>query len=210
MLGLFTRERGLLSAAARGARKASSKLGALEPLHTLRVSLELSSQSDVAKLREARIERARLGLLEQADRLEAASRLLRLARSVLAPAVPEPAAFDRLEADLDQLDAAPPGQVAAVAARAGANLIGALGYGLDLSACVRCGTACPPASSALLDPSAGGLVCRACGGGPVLLRAADRETLLRFMAGEGDLPEPLVALLVRLVDALVEAHAPVR
>lgn len=208
MLGLFSRDRGLLSVSARGARRASSKLGALEPLHTLRVGMDLSIGAEIAKLRESRIERARVGLLSSSTRLDAAAHLLKLVRGVVPQASAEPRVFDELERGLDALEHEPLEEVTAVLARAGATILGELGYAVDLSACVRCGTPCPPNGAALFDPAAGGLVCRSCGGGPTLLRGVDREAINAFLIGRGQLDEAQAELLKRLVDAMATAHGP--
>lgn len=208
MIGLFSRDRGLLSVSARGARRASSKLGALEPLHTLRVGLEISAATEIAKLRESRIERARVGLLSSSARLDAAAHLLKLVRSVLPQAAAEPRVFDELERGLDALEHEPLEALTAILARTGATVLGELGYAVDLTACVRCGTPCPPHGAALFDPAAGGLVCRSCGGGPTLLRGSDREAINAFLIGQGQLDEDQAALLKRLVDAMAGAHGP--
>src|SRR4051812_12496188 len=72
MIALFTEQIGRLTVAARGARRANSKLGALEPIHTLRVVLEVRPGKDIAKLADARIDAPRLGILSRADDLDAA------------------------------------------------------------------------------------------------------------------------------------------
>lgn len=185
LLTLFTRERGLVTVAARGARGPKSKLGPLEPLHTLRVRLELSSRSDVAKLREATVARPRLALCENADRLEAASQLLRWVRSLSPSHEPEAKAFILLDAALDRLEEVERGaEMLTTVAIAGLSLAAAFGYRLELDACVRCGTPCPAGASAYVDVAAGGVVCTRCGGGGLLVRGPLREALSRGRKGE--------------------------
>jgi DNA repair protein RecO (recombination protein O) len=170
MVTLFTRERGIVSVAARSARRPSSRLAALEPLHTLRVALEVGAGEEVAKLKEASLERPRLRLLEEERRLEGASVLLGYARAIVGEGPFEVASFDAVERGLDALVNAESEEIGALVAWSGGSLLAAAGYALELGACVRCGTACPDGAAALFDPEAGGLVCRACGGGAAAAR----------------------------------------
>jgi DNA repair protein RecO (recombination protein O) len=208
LVHLFTKERGLLTTSARSARRASSKLGALEPIHTLEVVLELAARSDIAKLKEARISTARIRILGDERRLDAAARLLRWIRSSTS-ASPEPEVFAAALRLLDALDApaGPSVLSGGLLVRAGLELLAGLGYSLDLAACVRCGTPCPEGASALVDPMQGGLVCRACGGARVLLKAPLRHAL--DAAGAGAVPELAdddVASAVALIEEALMAH----
>ncbi len=86
-------------------------------------------------------------------------------------------------------------------------MLGAVGWGLELAGCVRCGKACDPGAGAYLDPGEGGLVCRACGGARILLRGERRERLLA--AGRGDdaaLDTEDVRVALEIVEAALEAH----
>lgn len=204
----FTRERGAAAASARRARAPKSRLGPIEPLHTLRLRLELTSRSDVARLKELAIVRPRLGLVTDPARLDAASRLLRWVRSLAPPNVPEPAAYDLVEAALDRIDETEPSGVVAVLAVAGLSLASAFGYRLELESCVSCGTPCPSGASAFVDPVAGGVVCRACGGGGILLRGAFRDALGRALRGEVVSPDAADAdIALDLAERTIAAHA---
>lgn len=207
MVTLFTRERGIVSVAARSARRPSSRLAALEPLHTLRVALEVGAGEEVAKLKEASLERPRLRLLEEERRLEGASVLLGYARAIVGEGPFEVASFDAVERGLDALVNAESEEIGALVAWSGGSLLAAAGYALELGACVRCGTACPDGAAALFDPEAGGLVCRACGGGPLLLAGARRARVAAWLSTRaGALDAGDVALATRVVELTVRAH----
>ncbi len=208
---LFTRERGLVSASARRARGPKSRLGPLEPLHTLRVVIEITARSDVGRLKEASLLRPRLHLLEDPARMEAASQILRWVRTLAPSNEPEPGAFDLVDAALDHLAEVAPLAADAILGATGLSLAAAFGYRLELEACVRCGTPCPAGVAALVDPAAGGVVCRACGGGTVLVRAAARASLGRVLRGDGlELTKEEAAIAVDLATSTIDAHARAR
>ncbi len=208
MVTLFTEAKGVLAAVARSARRSRHRFPALEPMHLLRVGLEERVAGDVAFLVESTLVRPRLGLTASLDRLEAAGRALRWVRRAAPPHTPEPALWLEINALLDRLDApeADPSPDALVAGM-GLRLLIAVGWGMDLARCVRCGKPCEPGASAYLDPGEGGLICRACGGARLLLRGERRERLLA--ASQGDdaaLGEEEVRLAVEIVDAALAAH----
>ncbi len=209
---LFTEACGVLSVAARSARRPQSKLGALEPIHTLLVTIELRPGAEIGKLADARIDKARLRATTESDRLDASFRALTWVRGVTSPLQPEPRIFDVLTKLLDVLDA--DGEVPArtALASAGLHILDALGYGLAFDACVSCGAVCPWASSATIDPARGGLICRACGGARILVRGSLRRALesmrqlpLDLGAANLDADEEHVAL--EIVESAFLAHA---
>lgn len=211
VVSLFTEERGLLSAAARSARRTSSKLGALEPIHSLLVTLEMRPGAEMGKLVDAQIDRPRLRATSESARLDAAFRALTWVRSVTSPLEPDRRTFAIVEALLDTLDGPDPVRERLALSMAGLGVLDAMGYALELDACVSCGTACPVGSSAMLDPARGGLVCRACGGGRILVRAAVRGALSSLARG-GDagafaLDEDAERMVLEVVEAAIAAHA---
>jgi DNA repair protein RecO (recombination protein O) len=209
MVTLFTEVRGTVSAVARSARRSAKRFPALEPMHLLRVGLEERPGADAGTLLEAAILRPRLVLTGDLARLEAAGRALRWVRQAAPPHTPEPAVWEEVNRLLDGLDDRDPavwpeGRLAAM----GLRLLVAMGWGLELERCVRCGRGCDPEGAGGADPERGGLVCRACGGGRVLLRASLRARILRATSGDDAalLPEDLRAAM-ELVDGALAAHA---
>ncbi|AUX21065.1 DNA repair protein RecO [Sorangium cellulosum] len=208
VVGLFTERRGLLSGVARGGRRSAKRFPALEPMHLLRVTLELRPGAELAQLTEAAIERPRLRLAADLARLDAAGRALRWVREIAPAQTAEPAAWHELNRLLDRLDDLPSASPQALLAEAGLRLLVAFGWGLELSQCVRCGRACDAAQAACVDPARGGLVCRACGGGPLVLRPEPRARLLAVMLGDApEIPEEDVPLALDLVEGALTTHA---
>jgi DNA repair protein RecO (recombination protein O) len=207
---LFTEERGIVTAVARSALRSSKRFPSLEPMHLLRVGLDERVGAEIGVLAEAEIARARLALTADLARLEAAGHALRWVRRAAPPHTPEPALWAAINAFLDDLDAAGQSPGPAPEARLaglGLRLLVAIGWGLELERCVRCGRLCGGSSSAFVDPGEGGLVCRACGGARLLLRGGRRARFLAASHGDdaalrGDDPAAAVAL----VEATLDAH----
>ncbi len=206
---LFTEARGIVSAVARSARRSSKRLVALEPMHLLRVTLEEREQRELAILSEASLAFPRLHLVSALDRLDAAGRALRWIRAVAPPGTREPGLFATVNELLDALnEPAPPRSPEGELATSGMRLLADMGFGLVLDRCVRCSRPCPAEAPACLDPLAGGLVCRACGGARLILRADLRARIEAACAGDDEaLREEDTRIVVDLVEAVITAHA---
>ncbi|MBK8253255.1 MAG: DNA repair protein RecO [Polyangiaceae bacterium] len=209
IVALFTETRGLVSAIARGARKSTKRFGALEPLHLLRVTFEEKGGAELCTLVEATLAAPRLGLLSSLEHMEIASAALQWVRRATPPQVAEPALWADMNALLDSLDGLPESTTArANLATVGLRLLQGAGWGLELSACVRCGRECGPDATACADGAQGGLVCRACGGARWLLRPARRRALQAAMEGDCTLlTNDDAVCAIELVTATLEAHA---
>jgi len=203
---LFTARDGVTPALARRARDASPKRNAivLEPFHTLTVELQRTS-GELANLKSATIATARTPLLDDPARLDAAGLVTRWTRALSPAHVPEPEVFTALESSLDALAAGsrPDGVVAVF----GLSLLESLGYGLELSACARCGRERPTGRAAYVSGTQGGVLCESCRrgatldvplvGGGVLDRAVSQpESLIDASADE------LAPLSRAIVDAV--------
>lgn len=192
----FTRENGKLSAVVRGARKSTKRFGgALEPIHELMITLE-DKGKELCILKEARIQRARMGIASRLEAMEAAGQALRWIRHLCPARTPEPDAWRSLEKLLDALDELPrhadatdaDATLARIArqnlAAFGLRLLTDMGYALELDRCLRCGRPCPEGRSAFVDAAGGGLVCTSCGGARRTLSGELRALASRAQRGE--------------------------
>jgi DNA repair protein RecO (recombination protein O) len=209
MVGFFTEQRGMISAVARSARRSARRFPAIEPMHLLRVTLDVRPDAEVAVLAEAAIERPRLRLVADLGRLEVAGRALRWVREIAPVQTAERRVWQELNGLLDRLDASDDVAAEALLVESGLRLLVAFGWGLELTQCVRCGRPCRLGATAYADAAAGGLVCRACGGGRILLRPDLRARLLAAMGdapGSSILSED-VPTAFDLVEGALAAHA---
>lgn len=207
---LFTDGIGRVSALARSARRSQKRFGgALEPFHTLSVSLGARARGDLLILKDASIHKPRLRLTESLERLEAAAEGLAWLKKTTLPTSPERALFERTEAFLDALTGGkhpPRSELSAF----GLDLMESLGFGLNFHACVSCGKGCPPGRPAWIHPARGGLICVECGGGPIRLSSELRDRLAKrggshSAAGES-LSESDEALLLKVVQRALSVH----
>lgn len=206
----FTEQTGKVAAIVRGARRSSKRFaGALEPIHELFVTLE-DKGKELCVLKEARIAQPRLGITSDLDTMEAAGHALRWVRHLCPARTPEPGAWASLRELLDVLDArrAADAPVATHLGGFGLRLLADVGYGVELSRCVRCGRACPEGRPAYVDAAGGGLVCSSCGGARRTMPGELREAALRLARGETVALSPReAAALVDLVEEAMAVHA---
>jgi len=175
-----------VSALARAARKSKKRFaGSLEGFALIAVDLAFG-RGQLARLDAARVTRVFPRLLSDLARLEAAGALMRLARELLPERVPDEAVFELLCEALALLDESvlPP---RALSLASSAQLLALTGFAPHLGGCVSCGKEPAAEQAALFDPARGGIVCRACGGGPE--RMSGRARGLLSWALEAPLPE---------------------
>ena len=212
VLTLFTNEQGRVSALARGARASRKRFsGSLEPMHTLQVRLDQRPSAELMLLREASLHIPRRVLLGDLAALRAAGRALGWVRHVAAPHTPDLGTWETLNRLLDALNTEQQTLKAEHhLAHAGFQLLTCFGWPLEFSRCVRCGRRCPPDQKAMVDPVAGGLICRACGGAQILLGAGRRRRLAEAAEGAPALREHDVPQALNLVEQALRAHAGMR
>jgi DNA repair protein RecO (recombination protein O) len=180
---LLTREHGRVSAIARAARKSKRRFaGSLEGFAWISVELSFG-RGALAQLASARVTRSFPRLLGDLSRLEAAGALLRLARDLVPEHVPDESVYEGVAHMLVALDE-PALSAKAVQLAAKVHLLALTGFAPQLAACAVCGKQPAEGQTALFDPARGGLVCRACGGGPVKVSSNVRAYLGRALDGE--------------------------
>jgi DNA repair protein RecO (recombination protein O) len=175
---LFTRDLGKVGAIARAAKSSRKRFaGALEPYAVIRVELELGA-AELARLARAEVVSVFAGVLGELGRMEAAGAALALVRELHPARVPDPALFLAALQYLTLLDHAPDPARAALLAFA-LRALALSGISPRLEACGRSGEAVPAGKPAYFDPALGAVVSRRLGGGPFLLAAGARESMLR-------------------------------
>lgn len=202
---LLAEQAGLVPVLAKHARTRKGKSAlVVEPFHTLSIEL-VAGGGQLERLAASSISVARPAILERGDAIERAGTASRWARELSPPHTAEPEVFDALETLFDALERGAPG--ASAMTSFGLVLLGALGWGLELERCVRCGTERPPGRPAFVSAAASGVVCRACGGGAAGQAPIAGEVLDRAIAGTLDLDDATVAPLLRVVEDAIDRHA---
>jgi DNA repair protein RecO (recombination protein O) len=209
IVSLLAEGAGLVPALAKHARSRRGKTAlAFEPFHTLSVEL-LAGGGELQRLTTSTIAVPRTRLLDSADALDRAGTASRWARELSPPHTPEPEVFEALERLYDALDvdhlAPEAGSLALLTF--GITLLDALGWGLELGRCVKCGRERPAGRVAFVSAVASGVVCSACGGGVAGQRPLDGELLDRVIAGRTDLDAAVTTPLLRVVEEAVSLHA---
>jgi DNA repair protein RecO (recombination protein O) len=205
---LLSREKGKLSAFARGARSSQRRFGgALEPFNLLRVELT-ERGGDLWVLDSAALERAFGAVRGDLARIACASYAVELARELVRDAEPHEDLFDHVVAYLERLDAAPaqPWDLRGFELDA----LQAAGLMPALDACARCGR--PSGDEATrFDPSQGGVLCASCGpsatAGAGEIGAGALGALRRLQRGEPPgAPAAIAGEARALLGAYLEYH----
>jgi len=205
---LFTEQLGKIAALARGARRSQKRFGgALEPLHTLVLRVQGRPHVELFTLKEAELSRTRQRVTESLSAMETAGRALSWVKKSAPPHTPEPLVWEALERLLDELEGPSELDHDSLLASFGVQLLEGLGWGLELSRCVSCSKPCRAGQSAWVNPERGGLICRFCGGGPVLLPGPLRNLLLELVAKQSFAPLGEHATLgLKLIERAILAH----
>lgn len=227
ILTLFSRERGKLTAVAKGVRKTQSKFGArLDFFSRSQLTLHAGRSLDVVT--GARLVSGAWTQLVEPDMYSLASYVAEAVDGLCEPEMPVPELFELLCEFADVIARRVKGLVAPLVGLRmviDMRLLAALGFAPELDACVRCGTPLGRrpfvGGRAALSPEAGGLVCRRCldagsaddgemhrAFGVVRLSGADFEMLraARGMSLEEGLAISGASLPARATQAFVQHH----
>lgn len=186
ILRLATREHGVQSVLARGARKSSSRFGSALDLFAEGVAqLDLRPGRDLQTLTGFEVTQVRPGLAADLSRFTAAAAISECVQRVVTEDH-APAAYDITRTALDALAEAPDASVVAIAVGALWRLVAELGFAPELDACASCHVAISPTLSAPFSHAAGGVLCTRCAArapGARRLPASARGALLDWLAG---------------------------
>lgn len=161
---LATRDAGILSVMARGARASNKRFGwALDLFASGAAQIQTRPGRELQQLAGFDILSARDALSANLERFSAASALSELAlRCAGSDELGE--FFDVLTAGLDALAVAPPHRARDVGLAAAWRLVGALGFAPSLERCCTCHEDVAIDESAAFSHAAGGVVCARCVG----------------------------------------------
>lgn len=187
---LLTRELGLVSALARGARGKKSRTGPRLDLFAAGTgTLLLKPTRDLHPLTSFEIAQPHAGIAHDVSRFAAASALAEVALRC-APEEPSPDVYDAVAHGLDALEAAPPELIDNAALVACWGLVVALGFAPVLDRCAVCGAALPEEGGIAFSAEQGGALCAVHRAGAPYrqLRPPDAAALRELVRGR--LPEP--------------------
>jgi len=166
---LLTEDYGKISAMARGARKSQRRFGgALQPYVLMNADFR-EGRGELAHLERVSVDRSFHGILRSLEAIGAAGAALAVIRERIPDREPEPVVFDAAVRFLEALDEHAPTEEALLTLQI--RVLNVLGFSPTLDRCVGCGKVPAPGRAASFDASRGGIVCRACGGGRLVLSA---------------------------------------
>lgn len=212
ILRLATREAGVQSVVARGARSSKKRFGsAIDLFAEGQAQIQTKAGRDLHALTAFDVTRARPAIATDLSRFTAASAVvesvLRLVHEEAAPSV-----YDSLVRGLDQLAAAVPDDTASVTLGAIWQLVAEVGFRPAIDRCAECHTPLDPAADVRFQGAVGGALCGDCARlapGGRLLPAAARAAITSWL---DRLPVPLEAVEARahqrLLREFLAVHLP--
>lgn len=191
ILRIATRELGVQSVLARGARRSQRRYGSALDLFANGVAeLHLKTGRDMHTLSGFDVQRGRPGIAMELDRFTAASAIAELALR-FTQHDPHPELYDTLVLSLDRIAVAAPGEAAGAALAAAWRIVSELGFTPALDRCSICHVGVADDVAAVFSHPSGGVLCARCARmspGSRVLPAQARRTLLRWTRGEQEVP----------------------
>lgn len=167
---LLTEDFGKISALARGARKSQRRFGgALQPYVLMHAHFR-PGRGELAHLDKVSVDRSFLRIMQSLKSIGAAGAALAMIRERVPDDEPEPEVFEAAVRFLAALDDGAPAEEALLSLQI--RVLTILGFAPTLDRCVHCGKALASGRAASFDAARGGIVCRACGGGRLVLSSA--------------------------------------
>jgi DNA repair protein RecO (recombination protein O) len=163
ILRLVTREAGVQSALAKGARRAQRKYGsALDLFAEGAAQLYTKEGRELHTMSAFDVTRARPELAEDMGRFTGAAALAELTLRFTQRDDPHPALYDVVVGALDALGGAPPDRTREAALAGAWRIVGELGFAPATDACSSCHAPIPPDAPAMFSHPAGGVLCARC------------------------------------------------
>jgi len=187
ILRLVTREAGVQSALAKGARRAQRRYGsALDLFAEGAAQLYTKEGRELNTMSAFDVTRARPELAEDMGRFTGAAALAELTLRFTQRDDPHPALYDAVVGALDALGRAEPGRTREAALAGAWRLVGELGFAPATDACSSCRAPIAPDAPAMFSHPAGGVLCARCARtvpGSRVVPAAARDGLRAWIAG---------------------------
>jgi DNA repair protein RecO (recombination protein O) len=212
ILRLATREAGVQSVVARGARSSKKRFGSAVDLFAEgQAQIQTKQGRDLHALTGFDVTRARPDIATDLGRFTAASTVaecvLRLVHEEAAPSI-----YDTLIGAFDRLAAAPPDDTASVTLGALWQLVAEVGFRPAIDRCAECHTPLDPSEEVRFQGAVGGALCRACARlapGGRLLPPAARAAISGLLEGRSIALEPAEARAhQRLLREFLALHLP--
>lgn len=190
IIRLLTREAGVQSCLARGAKRSRGRYGsALDLFAEGSAQLYVKQNRELNNLGSFEISRTRNELAEDIGRFTAASTIAELSLR-FAGEEASPALFDTVVSVLDRIAASPPEHTVEAGLAGCWRIVSVLGFTPELGSCALCHNPIRHDEDATFSHSAGGVICRVCnrlspGGGGRTIPAAARATIGRWLEGDG-------------------------
>ncbi len=211
ILRLATRDAGVQSVLARGARASQRRFGSAVDLFAEgEVQYEARTGRDLHSLSRFDVVRSRVAIGTSLARFEGASALAEVMLRVAGEDDTPEYAFDALRDGLDAIASEENATLATV--RAVWRVLGALGFTPALEACVRCDVEQPPDRAVSFSAEAGGILCAGCAAGVASrpLPASARQQIRHWLdanAGSPGAMDPLTERAhQRLLRIFLHAH----
>jgi len=186
---LLTREAGVQSVLARGARRAKSRYGSAVDLFAEgEAQLSIRATRDLQTLTAFDVTRARPGLAASLERFTAAAAIAELALR-FAREDAQPTLYDAVRDTLDAIVASgdEPGSARDAALGGAWHIVAQLGFAPTIDACCTCQAAVSQRERAVFSHPAGGLLCPSCAPvhrGSRVLPPTARDALRSWIQGE--------------------------
>ena len=211
IIRLLTRESGVQSVLARGARKSRGRYGsALDLFAQGTAQIYVKPNRELHNLSAFEVSRSRDELAHDIGRFTAASTVAELALR-FAGEEASPLLFDTVVEVLDRISASLPEHTLRNGLAGGWRIVAVLGFTPELTSCALCQTPLRDADDATFSHSAGGIVCVSCSKlapGGRKLPAAGRGAIRSWLddAEPLDLSEPEARSHQRLLREFLGAH----